>query len=130
MKMYYESELYHHGILGQKWGVRRYQNEDGSYTEAGKKRYGKSSSSQSDDYKNAHNVKDTSTLSDQELRTVINRLSMEQQYSDLKTKSNVIVKGSSYVATAATVVGTFLNLYNNSDKLISTGKKFISKLKK
>lgn len=32
--------LSHHGILGQKWGIRRYQNEDGSYTEAGKKRYG------------------------------------------------------------------------------------------
>lgn len=31
-------ELKHHGILGQKWGVRRYQNEDGSYTEAGKQR--------------------------------------------------------------------------------------------
>ena len=31
-------ELYHHGILGQKWGVRRYQNEDGTYTSAGKKR--------------------------------------------------------------------------------------------
>lgn len=31
--------LVHHGILGQKWGVRRYQNPDGSYTEAGKKRY-------------------------------------------------------------------------------------------
>lgn len=32
-------ELYHHGILGQKWGRRRYQNEDGTLTEAGKKRY-------------------------------------------------------------------------------------------
>lgn len=30
-------ELYHHGILGQKWGVRRYQNKDGSLTPAGKK---------------------------------------------------------------------------------------------
>lgn len=35
----YGSELYHHGIKGQKWGVRRYQNEDGTLTDAGKKRY-------------------------------------------------------------------------------------------
>lgn len=34
-----ESELYHYGIRGQKWGVRRYQNSDGSLTPAGKKRY-------------------------------------------------------------------------------------------
>lgn len=35
-------ELCHHGILGQKWGVRRYQNPDGSLTPEGKKRYLKS----------------------------------------------------------------------------------------
>ena len=35
-----EYELYHHGIKGQKWGVRRYQNEDGSLTAEGKERYG------------------------------------------------------------------------------------------
>ena len=34
------SYLIHHGIKGQKWGIRRYQNEDGSLTEAGKARYG------------------------------------------------------------------------------------------
>lgn len=37
------NELYHHGIKGQKWGVRRFQNPDGSLTLAGKKRYNKSS---------------------------------------------------------------------------------------
>ena len=36
------SELYHFGIKGQKWGVRRYQKKDGSLTPAGKKRYDKS----------------------------------------------------------------------------------------
>ena len=34
-----KDELYHHGIKGQKWGVRRFQNPDGTLTEAGKERY-------------------------------------------------------------------------------------------
>lgn len=48
--MLYESKYYgivntdvfirHHGVKGQKWGIRRFQNEDGSLTEAGRKRYG------------------------------------------------------------------------------------------
>ena len=36
------NELYHHGIRGQKWGIRRFQNPDGTLTEAGRKRYGSS----------------------------------------------------------------------------------------
>ena len=35
----YDNELYHHGIKGQKWGVRRYQNSDGTLTSKGKNRY-------------------------------------------------------------------------------------------
>lgn len=38
-KKYLPNELKHHGILGQKWGIRRFQNEDGTLTSAGKERY-------------------------------------------------------------------------------------------
>ena len=45
--MVYETTLQHWGIKGQKWGVRRYQNKDGSLTSAGKKRYSGNSDSNS-----------------------------------------------------------------------------------
>ena len=43
--MFVNNELYHHGIKGQRWGIRRWQNEDGTFNEAGKKRYFNSSGS-------------------------------------------------------------------------------------
>lgn len=46
-------ELYHHGIKGQRWGVRRYQNSDGTLTNAGKKRYAKDAASKEYDLQDA-----------------------------------------------------------------------------
>lgn len=44
--------LEHHGILGQKWGIRRYQNSDGTLTAEGKKRYSDSSEKTKEYYSN------------------------------------------------------------------------------
>lgn len=41
-KIYFGNELHHYGIKGQKWGVRRFQNEDGTLTPEGKERYSNS----------------------------------------------------------------------------------------
>ena len=48
----------HHGIKGQKWGVRRFQNADGSLTKAGKERYNEQNSSDSSD-NHTHKVYET-----------------------------------------------------------------------
>lgn len=44
---YSSDDLYHHGIKGQKWGVRRFQEEDGSWTAAGRERYSEGDGSKS-----------------------------------------------------------------------------------
>ena len=107
--------LCHYGILGMKWGVRRYQNADGTLTPAGKKRYAKSIT---DTYKSlSKKYKEVSakskikraekdndnylrrayegpsalrahTMSDEELATAIKRLRKEYEYIDLVNKTN------------------------------------------
>lgn len=49
--------FYHHGVKGQKWGIRRYQNEDGSYTALGKKRIKQLSSTSNDKIKDKDVIK-------------------------------------------------------------------------
>lgn len=83
-------ELYHHGILGMHWGVRRYQNEDGSLTDAGKRRYDRDTNREAKRQRK-WNAKNTSQLSDEELTQQILRLQREKQLKDLT--SQVVTPG-------------------------------------
>lgn len=114
-------ELYHYGILGMRWGVRRYQKKDGTLTNSGKKRYDKEMErlkaeekviknkkrtqskletleakrkSVEELKKNSNKPKEKSVkeYSDAELREIVNRLQLEKQYKDLSPKQVSIGK--------------------------------------
>lgn len=94
-----EYELYHHGVRGMKWGIRRYQNKDGSYTAAGKKRY-------SDDVK---------SMSTDELRKKVNRMNMENRYIDLtRSPSSRVSRTSDSVEKASKTAGDINKIYKTT----------------
>lgn len=83
------AQLCHWGIKGQKWGIRRFQNKDGSLTPVGRKRY--ADDNVHEDYKNAHTRTSVRTMSTTELNEKNQRLEAERKYNALmpKEKSNV-----------------------------------------
>lgn len=91
--------LAHHGILGMKWGVRRYQNKDGSLTKEGMKRYAREERLT----EKREDVKYRSTLTDQELRDKINRLQLERQLRQLTDEE--INRGRSAINEILSKVG-------------------------
>lgn len=76
-------ELYHWGIKGQKWGVRRYQNKDGSLTSAGKKRQKKLTADEKERASRKKDLKNRRTMSDADLKKKIERLKMEKEFKSL-----------------------------------------------
>lgn len=102
-RIYKTDELYHHGVKGQKWGIRRFQNKDGSLTKAGLKRRAKlegkleklggskKNTSESNAVEPAKK-KTASEMDDNELAKAINRARMEDEYRRLRPEPKPVEK--------------------------------------
>ena len=140
-KSYNYEELYHWGIKGMKWGVRRYQNNDGTLTSEGKKRkqskidkIDKKAKREnwSDDAKTAAEIKtkNVKQMSNAELRKINERIQLEKQYSQLTKKETS--KGRKLVnelvgGAAKDTAKNYISKYMK--KGIDSGITYISSLK-
>lgn len=88
-------ELYHWGVKGMKWGVRRYQNKDGSLTPRGKKRQKELSADEKERVSRQNDLKNRRTMSDAELKKKIERLKLEKEFKNLTNED--INSGKTFV---------------------------------
>lgn len=132
-----EHELAHYGIRGMKWGVRRYQNPDGTLTKAGKKNAAKAEQKEASKSSKAARSKSASQLTDAQLSKSLSRLRMEREYKQLIRDTRKMSVGRTIVekilAAGTGVIGATVGVAIGKEVLsgagvaIAAGREIVSK---
>ena len=124
-------ELYHHGILGMKWGIRRYQNKDGSLTSLGRRHQKEKGWSR--DAKDASRLKRKGMhqMTNQELKRYNERRNLEENYKRLNpSKAKAITKGVLATIGTAATIASLADMGPKYQKIFNSGKGLVNKIVK